>query len=298
MKPGAAAALFAVKVLKESGIKLNGDILLTQCADELQGGRKGIVFLIADSLIQDADYCVYTECHPKQHKGKDVIEIGCRGTVNVDITTFGFTQLYFYRKEGKAIDAAVKMANIIQSLDKMEFKNFPEHPCWPHHNEYALATISPPVVPQPWHQIPDICTVTVSTGVVPGQTKEMVAEEVEAVLKKLKAEDPELEYEISNVREVQPAYCLKLREEDPIVKAVQAAIKEVTGRILPTEGTQTQGDASHIYLKAKIPVCKFIFNDVAGDVYSKRAEADERQDINRYIDTIKVYTTLMLNLLK
>ena len=76
------------------------------------------------------------------------------------------------------------------------------------------------------------------------------------------------------------------------------AIKEVTGRTLPVEGTQTTGDATHIFTKAKVPICKFIFNDVEGDILKNRTEADERQNIDRYIDTIKIYSTLMINLLK
>ncbi len=83
MKVGLAAAMFTVKTLQACDIRLRGDILLTQTADELQFGCKGIQVMVDQRMIE-ADFGVYTESDRPVK-----VEIAHRGIVIFDVTVFG-----------------------------------------------------------------------------------------------------------------------------------------------------------------------------------------------------------------
>jgi acetylornithine deacetylase/succinyl-diaminopimelate desuccinylase-like protein len=140
-------------------------------------------------------------------------------------------------------------------------------------------------------QVPDTCTIKCDCRTLPGQNTELVLKDINRVILKLKEKDPELNTDIAIINEARPWF---IDPKAPIVEAMLQAIEEVTGNKIPVSGVPSTSDARFLMLDLNIPVCKFVFGDVLG----RRKYVDEYQGIDRYIDTIKVYSTLMMNLLK
>jgi acetylornithine deacetylase/succinyl-diaminopimelate desuccinylase-like protein len=95
--------------------------LLTQCADELAGGNKGLHKLIEKRMIK-ANWAIYTEAHPRQHEDIDCVEIGSRGMVQFKITVHG-RRAHIGQKES-GINAILKMLEIAKKIDTMGFDNW------------------------------------------------------------------------------------------------------------------------------------------------------------------------------
>ncbi len=282
MKAGLAAAMLAAKAVKKCGIELKGDVLLTQTADEIKGGYKGIRVLVKENMVK-ADFGIYTEANPPLS-----IEIGSRGLVQLDITIRGFAMHTKYKIEkslsGKPINAILKATKVIQAIEKMSFTNAPSHPYLP----------GPPVISvnQIWggfHEcmIPDQCVIRCDCRIVPGHKPESVIEDVQRVLTDLMKEDPELRAELAVHRK---GRAVEIAPTEPIVAAVQRAVKEVIGHELPLGGAGSTSDMRFIVLDAGIPMLKFMFP-------TRESGTNEYESIEDFMNTIRVYAVLIVNLL-
>ena len=84
MKAGVAIIMFIMKLLKESGKKLNGDIRLHIVSDEETGGEYGTGWLCQNGYADGADACVVSE-----PTGDDNIEIGQKGRCHLILKASG-----------------------------------------------------------------------------------------------------------------------------------------------------------------------------------------------------------------
>lgn len=78
MKAGVAGILFAMKILKQSGAALNGNIRLHIVSDEESSGEYGTKWLCANGYAENADACLVAE-----PTSSNDIEIGQRGRLNL-----------------------------------------------------------------------------------------------------------------------------------------------------------------------------------------------------------------------
>jgi succinyl-diaminopimelate desuccinylase len=280
MKAGLASAMFAAKAVVDCGIPLRGDLLLAQTADELQLGHKGLRKLVEQDRIH-ADFGVYTEANPPLK-----VEIAARGLVHVDITVHGFAKHTKYKVEpstsGKPINAIVKMAKIIPAIEDMDFTNWSPHDHIPGPPVISVNQISGGFHPS---QMADRCWVRCDCRTLPGQTTEDVIADVRRVIDRLMAEDPELKVDVEVANEAQS---VAVSPDEPIVQAVLGAVHEVTGKDIPIGGVGSTTDMRWIVNNAGIPMCKFMFP-------TTESGTNEHESIQDYLDTIRVYSVLILN---
>jgi acetylornithine deacetylase/succinyl-diaminopimelate desuccinylase-like protein len=278
MKSGMAAAMFAVRLLAECDLRLNGDLMITQTADEMQMGLKGLKLVVEQGLVA-ADYAVYTECDPPLK-----VETAHRGLVWLDITVHGYSVHTTDYADKKPINAIVKMAKVIPAIAAMQFSNWQVHPQLP-----GEPVISPNIISGGFveNMHADACTIRCDCRTIPPQTTASVVADVNKVLDELMAADPELKVSVSVYRDADASV---IDPTEPIVKAVQAAIKEVTGLDVPSGGVKSTSDSRWLINVAHIPTCKFMFPTVG-------SETNEREKVEDYLNTIRVYITLILNLL-
>jgi acetylornithine deacetylase/succinyl-diaminopimelate desuccinylase-like protein len=278
MKSGMAAAMFATRVLKGVGVRLRGDLVITQTADEMNGGLRGLKPLVESGKVA-ADFAVYTECDPPLK-----VEIAHRMRILYDITVHGYSVHTTDYADRKPINAIVKMAKVIPAIATMKFTNWKPHEYLP-----GEPVISPNVISGGFadNMHADRCTIRCDCRPIPPQTVESVTKDVEAVLAKLMADDPELNVTAEVIRWTPESV---ISPDEPIVLAVQRAIKEVTGTDVPAGGVKSSSDARWLVNIAKIPTCKFMFPTVG-------SETNERESVADYLNTIRVYLVLILNLL-
>jgi succinyl-diaminopimelate desuccinylase len=277
MKSGMAAAMFVVRVLQECGIKLRGDLLITQTADEMTLGKLGLNYITKNKLV-DADFAVYTECDPPAK-----VEIAHRGKLEVKITVKGYSTHISDYIGREPVDAIKKMAKVVLAIDDMTFTNWTPSPYMPDPQIVATIISGGHAV----NSYADTCSIICDCRNLPSQSKEGTLADIQAVLDRLKAEDPELEVELEVLSSARPS---EISPNEPIVRALQAAIKEATGRELPVGGVGSTSDARLLIHDLGIPTPKFMFPTVG-------SQTDEHESVEDYFNTIRVYMTLVLNVL-
>ena len=113
MKAGVAGLLFAMKILKESGAELRGNIRLHLVSDEESGGEYGSTWLCEHGYAEKADACLIAE-----PTSSNDIEIGQKGGMLLTIRAHGKAahgSLGNYKGE----NAILKMAKVLPLVEKL-----------------------------------------------------------------------------------------------------------------------------------------------------------------------------------
>jgi len=263
MKAGVAAMVEAAVAIKKSGVKLKGDLVVTPVVGELQGGV-GTVVNIKRGIMADFGLVPepYGEFCCLIHAGVEETAITIRGR-GEHVSRMEYT-----------INLPAKMAKVIQALNKMKLTGTmdPRLPGLPrmvigsvicaHGDDYGLRGAC---------FMPDICTILVNARYLPGK---MPHEDITKLLEELRAEDPEIQYEIQippddpelpgmpwqNQRVNMPPQ--ELSPDELIVKVYAESYKYATGRqpligAIPVDhprhpGSYAGNDDAHL-TKAGIP---------------------------------------------
>ena len=194
MKGGLASIIMAAEAVRQSGIRLAGDLVVACVAGETQGGE-GTHFLMESGLR--TDMAVVAEPF-----GADNLVTVHAGIVHMAIHTYGITG-HIGRLEG-TVNAVHKMTRVINALQQVEFRYTPrpDLPEFPRLNigsiiggrgqEYVL--VEPPY-------IPDLCTILVDVHFIQGMSVDGILADIRRTLDPLTREDPELRYAV----EIPPA---------------------------------------------------------------------------------------------
>ena len=257
MKGGLASIIMAAEAVRQSGVRLKGDLVVACVVGETQGGE-GTHFLMESGFR--TDMAVVAEPF-----GVGNLITVHSGIVHVAIHTYGVTG--HIRQPQGTVNAVEKMTRVIDALGRVEFTYQPraDMPDLPKLNvgsvigglgeDYIL--VEPPY-------IPDLCTIIVDVHFVPGQTVVGIVADIRRVLDPLQAGDPELSYEI----EIPPPESFKGRRrlvmdpldvprDEEIVQAVARSHQDVTGQPPKAIGTvlpfsYTANDTCHLW-NAGIP---------------------------------------------
>lgn len=214
MKGALAAYLEVVRVLRDTGVRLRGDLLIGAVADEEHAmiGSKdwGRNWARADAgVIGEPTELAVCPAH--------------KGQLCMVIRTFGKAVHSSVPELGE--NAILRMARIIGAFDGYgeELKTRPPHPLCGH------ARFSPGVIRGGTiaSAVPDACELEVDRRLLPGETQDAIVAEYEARLERLKTDDPGLRYEIAGPTiGVGP---LDIAADAPMVQAALAAVAAVTG---------------------------------------------------------------------
>ena len=288
MKASDAAYFCAVKTLKEAGVKLKGDVILTFVVGELQGGV-GTEALLKEGLR--ADY--FVNCEPS-----DLVAVTMHSaalTFSIELT--GNTRHLSKREE--SVDAIMAACDLIPRLNAMTFSGAlsPDHAgvnrC---HVGVVHGALGRDL--EEWRppQVADFVRLKGSARYAPGQTQEVVLADMRNELDALEARFPGLKAELSTVDpngiSLMPPF--EVKRDSAIVTAINAAYEEVRGERQPTGAiTPTRfygSDAGHLYelggMEGIVCGCGGRYNTMP----------DERVEIIDYIDMIKVYMLTILNI--
>lgn len=288
MKASDAAYFCAVKTLKEAGVKLKGDVILTFVVGELQGGV-GTEALLKEGLR--ADY--FINCEPS-----DLVAVTMHSaalTFSIELT--GDTRHLSKREE--SVDAIMAACDLIPRLNAMTFTGAlsPEHASV---NRCHVGVVHGALGRdlEEWRppQVADFVRLKGSARYAPGQTREGVLVDMRKELDALEARFPGLSTELSTVDgngiSLMPPF--EVKRDSTIVRAINAAYQEVRGEAQPTGAiTPTRfygSDAGHLYelggMEGIVCGCGGRYNTMP----------DERVDIVDYIDMIKVYMLTILEI--
>lgn len=288
MKAGDAAYFCAVKTLIHAGVRLKGDVILTYVVGELQGGVGTMAFI--DQGLR-ADYFINTEPTDLQALTMHAAAF----TFIIELT--GITRHLSKREE--AVDALAAACELVPILNGMTFSGAPSD----EHRKINRAHVGvmhgalgrdlhewrPP-------QVADFVRIKGSARYAPGQTEEIVLQDMRKVLSDLEQRYPGLKTmlipEHQQGRPMMPAF--EVRQDSPVVKAVNRAYREVRRADQPTGAITPPGfygtDAAHLYRRAGME------GIVCGPGGRYNTMPDERVDIPDFLDAVRLYLLAILDI--
>jgi acetylornithine deacetylase len=288
MKAGDAAYYCAVKTLIESGVRLKGDVVLTFVVGELQGGV-GTLAAIRQGVR--ADYFINSE-------PTDLEAL----TMHAEAATFiielvGNTRHLSKREE--AVDALVAACDLVPRLNALTFSGArsEEHRsinrC---HVGVVHAALGRDLAEWRPPQVADYARLKGSVRYAPGQTESGAFADLRRVLDELEQRFPGLKATVTpertTGRPVMPAF--EVAKDARIVKSLNAAYQAVRGEPQPTGALPPPAyygtDAGHFFKELGME------GIVCGPGGRYNTMPDERVDIADYLDMIRIYMLVMLDI--
>jgi len=262
MKSGIVAATFAAIALKESKIKLDGDLILAFSADEEGGNHTGVRYLIEKGVKP-------TACIVAESMSSEAIRIGSRGIYRFEVTTKGKTA-HTGRTSEIGINAVTKMAKILLVLENMK-PRYVKHKMFPPPKITPGTMISGGIA---MNIVPDSCKALVDCRLSYGQTKKSISSDVRKELNKLKKKDKKLSFSIRELAYVSPVI---LNKNHRLIKVSSKNIRKILGfkPILKVSGPVTDGN---LLMEADIP--NIVFGPIGDKAHSENEYAIAKSILN------------------
>jgi succinyl-diaminopimelate desuccinylase len=269
-KLGIAAAVMALRTLRECGIQTQGDILMAFTADEETGGHLGLGDLVQRGVVK-ADWAIYCEGMP------DGVALGHWGWYQFQLTTRGKASHTARKKAG--INAILQMCRVAPVLEAMTLGE----------GERPVASVNMIQGGFKENVVPDRCTITVDVRFPIGYTAEALTGRIDQIVAELKQQEPGLELEPPRL--INLARPSSLSQREPIVSYLQASVREVRGETPSLQYGRHTSDTRWLLLDAGIPVVGYSCGNETGHM------ANEYVGLEDYIQNVKIYTLLCLLLL-
>jgi len=276
MKGALAAMVMAGKVIKDLGIKLEGDFKVAAVALEETGGD-GTKATIEESGFT-ADLVVIGEATEMK------VALGHRGGAGADVVVKGRSCHASAPERG--INALYKATEIISRIRSDLIPRLPDHPLYGR-TSIAITKIS--VKPDTGNVVPEECSFHIDCRNNPNYSVSALTKDLEEMIASMREEDPELEAEVVTRRRPGARSFTGFYtdpEEHPIAQEAIGAVSEALGQETETK-VWTFATDGKFYAWEGTPVIGF------GP--GEERFAHTRQDnvrIDEYLESIKVYAWL------
>jgi acetylornithine deacetylase len=275
MKSGVASHIVAVELLKATGIKLKGDVLINIVIDEEISGH-GTLDTVIHGYKADAGISGETSGL--------AVQPACIGRIWFEIEIQGKAAGIQRRYQGvSGIELGYKITKAVEALEAKRVATV-KHPLYP------KAIDALPCMIGAFHSgnfpssFPATCLLKGSMATVPGEDHEGVKRSLVEHVAKVAAEDPWMKDHPPKVRFV--GYDAKASEipiNHPIVEMVSKNYTEVTGRQPEISGRQGAADTRFLNLYGNTPTVIF----GPGSTAVMHSD-DEYVSIDDYLTAIKV----------
>ncbi|WP_078410167.1 M20 family metallopeptidase [Priestia abyssalis] len=243
-KGNLAAAVTAVHSIIKDREVFRGKIILCIPCDE-EGLMIGIKHFIKRGWAEGVDGAII--CEP----GENNLCITQKGAMRVIVKTFG--KMAHGAMPLSGINPNTRMAKIIVELEKLENaekERLGKHPYlgWP---SITPTILRAPVEGEPQINVmPDQCMTTLDIRTVPGQDHGVLLEQIQDIFANLKKTDPDFRAEAELIED-RP--WTKTDRNDPVVRAVDKAYRDVTGKEPIYYGVPGATDGTFLHL-AGVPI--------------------------------------------
>ena len=285
MKAGVASIIFALQALKETNTKLKGDVFIETTIDEEDGGIGGCLYM---RMTQPkADAAIIPE------PGGNAIGVASAGVMYFRVIVTGIPAHAAEAHFG--VNAIVKMVPIIEALKSLNIKRQKKI-------TYKYAEVDPSMKGKAttinigvikagdWPStVPALSILECRVGFPPGETREMVINQIEETIRNASNKDPWLK---DNPPKIEwfgwKASPHEQNPEHPFVKLIKKNAKKITG-IDPTYYGGTAGLDARFFVHYDIPAVTF------GPFGEKSHSIDERVSISSTLKTTEIILSTIMN---
>ena len=229
--------------MKRSGANLDGDLIFMAAADEETGSEFGTVYLLHKDIGKNADFAIVSE--PTNLR----VELGNRGLRWIDVTVRG--KACHAGRPWLGINALSYGAKLVDAIHSIKFKIRNDA------FEIPEPSISVTMLSGGTKEniIPDRCDLTLDRRMLPGETTETVMSELQEILDSFVEREKELKIEVNMRANYWDPYLIS--EDEPVVQATIASVKQITGKKPEIGGKGASTDASHLFHLGGIPTVLF-----------------------------------------
>ena len=283
-----AAFIAALDALRTVGTVLRDALVFVCVSDEEMGGTYGMKHLVEKRMVK-ADWGVYgcTTCIPPEdlgylpNLGPDNIIMALAAVQRFRITLRGkVTHGMFLEKGINAAEAAGEL--VVALKQRAEAVNRLQHPLTGKARMYINAIQAGP-------KYPDVCEITVTRTMHPGEDPQQGKKDMEEVLESFAARSPQVRIETTQEREVAGA---TVPADSEIVRSLQKAAAKITGRKPTITGIPSTSDMRWFVNDLGIPMVMFGY----GFLMNHHA-VNEHVAIDDLVNTAKAYALNILDML-
>lgn len=275
MKGGMAAMMVAVKLLKQAGVTLQGDVILAFTAGE-ETDSLGAVALAKRDDIMPVQALLVSE--PSSNE----IFVAEKGALWLEISTYGRTAHGSMPDLGR--NAILMMNAVINELQTLEI---------PFENHHLLGGFSRSVNTiqggVKTNVVPDFCTMTIDMRTVPGQINAKITQKVQDMLDKLAASYPDFSAKLTVLNDRLP---VTTAEDHPLVAKVNEAVTVVRGQPSTPAGVRYYTDAA-----AYVPVWDVPMIICGPGQAGMAHQPNEFVEVDRLVESVKIYLLATTRLL-
>lgn len=247
MKAGVVCALLATKAIVDSGIRLNGAILLGMVCDE-EGRMIGIKHFVDRGWADRVEAAII--CEPEENH----LCICQKGVMWLHVVIQG--EMAHGAMPLSGVNSAYPLARFLSAvheLEQSEIATYGRHP------DLGQPSITPTIIASPVrghgeaqnNVMPGAAETVLDCRLIPGQNPEALAATIESLLQKATASDARLRYsftilEIRHPTQTDPTH--------PVVTTLAAAYQDLTGKAPIYGGVPGSTDGTILHARKGIPI--------------------------------------------
>ena len=274
-KGNLAAAVMAVRAIKDSGISFAGRIVLCHPVDE-EGMMSGIKHFIRGGHADGVDGAVI--CEPEENQ----LCVAQKGAMRVEIRVQGRMAHGAMPESGvNPVTRAARLVVAIEELEKEEISRHGEDPLLGYPSITPTVLLGPEGGEPQINVIPSSAYIALDIRTTPSQSHAELTRRLEECISNLQAEDPYFDASMEVIEERPPTATSR---DEPLVRAMATAYEHLTGEPPRYNGVPGATDGTFLHAWAGIP----IITTGAGDREIPHHK-DEWVDANELLTTCKLY---------
>ena len=279
-KGNLAAAVMAVKAIKDSGVRFAGRLLLCHPVDE-EGMMLGIKHFIRQGHAEGVDGAVI--CEPEENQ----LCVAQKGAMRVEATVRG--KMAHGAMPLSGVNPVTRAARFVVAVGELEREEISRHG----EDEFlGYPSITPTILLGPECGEPQINVIPASAYValdirtVPAQSHREIVARLEECLAGLAAEDPDFEADLEVIEERLPT---ETDTNDPLVQAMTAAYTQLVGEPPRYNGVPGATDGTFLHAWANLPI---VTTGAGGRTVPHHK--DEWIDVDELFTTCRLYAATAL----
>jgi succinyl-diaminopimelate desuccinylase len=244
-KGNLAAAVTAVRAIKDCGVPFPGRLVLCHPVDE-EGMMAGIKAFIERGYAEGVDAAIV--CEPEENQ----LCIKQKGALRVEVTVRGRMAHGAMPLSGvNPIARAARFVVAVEELEREEMERHGEDPFLGYPSLTPTILMGPDCGEPQINVIPASAYVALDIRTVPGQPHEELIRRLEERLSRLGAEDPDFDASLEVIEE-RP--WTETPADEPLVRSMAAAYRELTVKEPRYNGVPGATDGTFLNEWANIPI--------------------------------------------